>query len=71
MTISRLLVTALAALGAASAAESPVVQAAARAEKKAALAPPPLAMEFRLRAAVVVRMEANQELRDATQAHGY
>ena len=54
MTISRLLVIALAAVGAASAAESPVVQAAARAEKKAALAPPPLAMEFRLRAAVAL-----------------
>jgi len=55
MTVSRLLVTALAAAGAASAAESPVVQAAARAEKKAALAPPPLAMEFRLRATVALR----------------
>ena len=54
MTISRLLVTALAAVGAAAAADSPVVQALARAEMKAALAPPLLAMQFRLSAGVAL-----------------
>ena len=54
MTISRLLVTALAAEGAAAAADSPVVQALARAEMKAALAPPLLAMQFRLSAGVAL-----------------
>jgi hypothetical protein len=63
MTASRMLLIALAAVGAASAAESPVVQAAARAEKKAALAPPPLAMEFRLHAAVALHERYPQQSR--------
>jgi peroxiredoxin len=51
MTASRLVVAALAVMGTVSAAESLVSQAAVRAEQKAALAPQPLAMEFRLRVA--------------------
>ena len=55
MATSRLLLTALAVVGAASAAESMVQQAAARAEQKAALAPKPLALEFRLLAAQAMK----------------
>ena len=59
MTASRLVLAALAVVGTASAAESPVdqtvAQAAARAEQKAAQAPQPLALEFRLRAALALR----------------
>ena len=55
MAPSRLILCALALVGAASAAESMVAQAAARAEQKAALAPKPLAMEFRLQAAQALK----------------
>ena len=55
MATSRLLLTALVAVGAASAAESMVAQAAARAEQKAALAPKPLALEFRLQVAQALK----------------
>src|SRR6266542_2203846 len=55
MATSRLLLTALAVVGAASAAESMVAQAAARAEQKAALAPKTMALEFRLRAAQALK----------------
>ncbi len=63
MTASRLLRTALALVGAASTAGSlaaqtaaqTVAQAAARMEQKAALAPQPLALEFRARAAQALR----------------
>ncbi len=71
MTASRLVLAALAAVGAASAAESLVTQAAARAEQKAALAPQPLAMEFRLRVAQALRErdpERSRKLLDATLA---
>jgi len=43
--------------------ESPVVRAAARADEKAALAPPPLAMEFRLQAAVALHERYPQQSR--------
>ena len=71
MTASRLVVAALAVVGAASAAESLVSQAAARAEQKAAQAPQPLAMEFRLRVAQALRErdpERSRKLLDATLA---
>ena len=55
MSTSRLLLTALAAVGAASAAESLVVQAASKLEEKAALAPQSLALEFRLRGAQALK----------------
>ena len=55
MATSRLLLSALALVGAASAAESMVAQAAARAEQKAALAPKSLAPEFRLLAAQALK----------------
>ena len=66
MTASRLVVAALAVVGAASAAESLVSQAAARAQ-----APQPLAMEFRLRVAQALRErdpERSRKLLDATLA---
>jgi hypothetical protein len=71
MTASRLVLAALAVVGAASAAQSLVTQAAARAEQKAALAPQPLAMEFRLRVAQALRErdpEWSRKLLDATLA---
>ena len=71
MTASRLVVAALAVVGTASAAESLVSQAAVRAEQKAALAPQPLAMEFRLRVAQALRErdpERSRKLLDATLA---
>ena len=55
MTACRLLLAALAFVGAASAADSAVAKAAARLEQKAALAPKPLALEFRARAAQSLR----------------
>src|ERR1035437_215339 len=59
MAASRLVLAALAVVGAASAAEAQVdltvAQAAARAEQKAALAPTPLAVEFRHLAAQALR----------------
>src|SRR5260370_18086285 len=71
MTASRLVLAALAVVGAASAAQSLVTQAAARAEQKAALAPQPLAMEFRLRVAQALRErdpELSRKLLDSTLA---
>ena len=71
MTASRLALAALAVVGAASAAESLVSQAAARAEQKAAQAPQPLAMEFRLRVAQALRErdpERSRKLLEATLA---
>ena len=75
MTVSRLVLTALALAGAAFAAESPVdqavAQAAARAEQKAAQAPGPLALEFRLRVAQTLRErdpQRSHKLLDATLA---
>jgi peroxiredoxin len=71
MTASRLVVAALVVVGAASATESLVAQAAVRAEQKAALAPQPLAMEFRLRVAQALRdrdPERSHKLLDATLA---
>ena len=55
MTASRWAVAAFVAVGTASGAELPVAQAAAQAEKKAAQAPPPLALQFRLRVARILR----------------
>jgi peroxiredoxin len=71
MTASRLVVAALAVAGAASATESLVSQAAVRAEQKAALAPQPLAIEFRLRVAQALRErdpQRSRKLLDATLA---
>jgi peroxiredoxin len=75
MTASRLVLAALAVAGTASAAESPVdqtvAQAAARAEQKAAQAPQPLALEFRLRAALALRErypELSRKFLDTTLA---
>ena len=55
MTASRWAVAAFVAVGTASGAELPVAQAAAQAEKKAAQASPPLALQFRLRTARILR----------------
>src|SRR5436190_8296441 len=55
MATFRLLLSALSLVGAATAAESMVAQAAARAEQKAALAPKSLAPEFRLLAALALK----------------
>ena len=71
MTVSRLVLTALALAGAAFAAESPVdqavAQAAARAEQKAAQAPGPLALEFRLRVAQALRERDPQRSAESGQ----
>ena len=55
MTAFRWALAAFVVVGTASAAESLVAQAAAQAEQKAAKAPPPLALQFRLRAARTLR----------------
>ena len=55
MATFRMLLSALALVGAASAAESMVAQAAARAEQKAAAAPKSLALEFRLQTAQALK----------------
>jgi peroxiredoxin len=71
MTSFGLVLASLAIAGAASAAESLVAQAATRAEQKAALAPQPLALEFRVRAAETLRErdpERSRKLLDTTLA---
>ena len=69
MATFRILLSALALVGAASAAESMVAQAAARAEQKAGLAPKPLALEFRLQIAQALKERdpaLSRKLLDAT-----
>jgi len=55
MTVFRWALAAFVVVGTAPAAESLIAQAAAQAEQKAAQAPPPLALQFRLRAAGTLR----------------